>query len=318
MENINQIPETPLIQPIQSIQIPKPTKNKNIFKILFIVSLVVILGIIITFYFVLNNKINQLSNKQTTNITSIPTQTITNTNNEIIPTAVPTSKKITIDPTQILNQLQTTLKTSSPIITRNNNWIDQNSQNIPLIGQGFGLAGTVSNNYVSKYGNYSDLESITIDSFKNIQSNIDSFFKSNGFEKDKVNTINHTTNNTIDTIVLGYTKNEAKCLITLYAKTDPFGDFFCGVVDEKRVAWVKELSPIFNPNKNLEIIITVDKLIGNYAKGGIGGRWGGGGTAWIALKTDGVWEKIWGGQDIISCSIANKYQIPKEIYEECQ
>ena len=59
MENINQIPETPLIQPIQSIQIPKSTKNKNIFKILFIVSLVVILGIIITFYFVLNNKINQ-------------------------------------------------------------------------------------------------------------------------------------------------------------------------------------------------------------------------------------------------------------------
>lgn len=307
--------EIPIIQPVQ---FQKPVQNKNIFKTLFVISLIVILGIITAFYFILNNKINQLNNKQTVETTPIPTQIQTITNNGITPTTIPTAEKNVIDPIQILNQLQATLKTSSPITNRNNSWIDQNSQNIPLIGQDFGLAGTVSNNYVSKYGNYSDLESITIDSFKNIQSNIDSFFKSNGFEKDKANTINHTTNNTIDTIVLGYTKNETKCLITLYAKTDPFGDFFCGVIDEKRAPWVKELSPIFNPNKDLGIIITVDKLVGNYAKGGTGGRWGGGGAAWIALKTDGVWKEIWGGQDIISCSIFNKYQIPKEIYEDCQ
>lgn len=308
MENINQIPN---LQPVLN---PEPVKNSNIFNYLFIVSIIVLLGTIVCFYLILNNKIAKLSEEKSTETTLIQTQTTTN--NELIPTI----KKVNIDPTQFLNQLQATLKTSSPVSASDNSWIDQNNQYIPLIGQRFGLAGTVSNDYVSKYGNYSNLESITINSFKNLQSDIDDFFKLNNFEKDKTNTINHITNNldTIDTIVVGYTKDETKCLITLSAKTDPFANFFCGIIDEKRASWVKELSPIFNPNKDLGIIVTVNKMVGNYAQGGNGGRWGGGGAAWIALKTDGVWKKIWGGQDTISCSVVSQYQIPKEIYGDCQ
>lgn len=82
MEDISQLPN---LQPIQPIPI---IKDKNIFKYLFIVSIFVILAIIIVFYFVLNNKINQLDDKQTAEITSIPTQTITG--NIIIPTVVTT------------------------------------------------------------------------------------------------------------------------------------------------------------------------------------------------------------------------------------
>jgi hypothetical protein len=316
MEETNQIPNTQQIQPIQT---PEPVKNKNIFKILFIISLIVILGIIIAFYFVLNNKINQLSNKQASDITSIPTQNTTAT--KIIPTAIPTAEKIIIDPRQILNQLQTTLKTSSPISIRNNmEWLDDNGQYLLLTGQDFGLAGTVSNNYVGKYGNYSDVSSITIDSFKTLQSDIDKFFKSNGFEENKNNN-KHIVNNSEDslsTISMGYTKGEVKCLIRLYAKTDPFADIFCGIIDEKRTAWLKELSPVINSTNDPNISVSVDKMIGNYAQGGAGGRYGGGGAAWMAQKINGVWTKIWGGQDTISCSIVNQYQIPKEIYGTCQ
>jgi len=98
MEDINQMPET---QPIQLISTSESVKDKNIFKILFIVSLFVILGIIIAFYFILNSKINQLNNKQTANITSIPTQTITNneTASTNTPTTIPTTAKTSISPT---------------------------------------------------------------------------------------------------------------------------------------------------------------------------------------------------------------------------
>lgn len=85
MENINQIPNIQPIEPIQSIP---PVQNKNIFKILFIVSLIVILGIIIGFYFVLNSKISRLSLIQSNNtVNPQPISTIAPTT---IPTTIPT------------------------------------------------------------------------------------------------------------------------------------------------------------------------------------------------------------------------------------
>ncbi len=83
MDNINQNPE---IQPIQSIE---PVKKSNIFKYLFVASIIVILALIIGFYFLLNNKINQLNNKQTTELTTDLTQETTD-NEETIPTIIPT------------------------------------------------------------------------------------------------------------------------------------------------------------------------------------------------------------------------------------
>lgn len=117
MEDINQTLETQPIQPISTLE---PVKDKNIFKILFIVSLVVILGIIIAFYFILNSKINQSSNKKTAEITSVPTQTITN--NEIIPTSVPAI-------------ISTTKSTESTLVEKdaNNNLYTNNKFGFSLI-----------------------------------------------------------------------------------------------------------------------------------------------------------------------------------------
>lgn len=89
MENINQIPN---IQPVQSISTPQPVQNNNIFKIPFIISIFIILGLIIVLYFNLNSKINQLSNNQTADITSIPT-------------AIPTMEEEVISPTSTVDNM---------------------------------------------------------------------------------------------------------------------------------------------------------------------------------------------------------------------
>ena len=108
MENIenNQVPqESQFIQPSQPVQPTPPIKNNNIFKYLFIASIILLLGVIIGFYFLLNNKIKQLEPTQNIEIipTAIPTieePSPTPTKMEVIPTVVPTIEKVSITPTK--------------------------------------------------------------------------------------------------------------------------------------------------------------------------------------------------------------------------
>ena len=83
--------QDPVSQSIQFNQpnVPVTPRNNNIYKYLFFIAVVLLLGVVAGFYFVLNNKINQLSNKQTVELTSDSTQLI-DTNDETIPTIIPT------------------------------------------------------------------------------------------------------------------------------------------------------------------------------------------------------------------------------------
>jgi hypothetical protein len=47
-----------------------------------------------------------------------------------------------------------------------------------------------------------------------------------------------------------------------------------------------------------------------YASGGITEC---GGAAFMWAKRDGVWQQIWGGQDIPACEDMKKYSVPKAI-----
>ena len=303
MDDINQSAnfQQPLIpQPIQ--------KDKNIFKYLFFVLLILFLGIIITGYFVLTKKINTLSQQ-------IPTQTQTNVINEI--TITPTITNL--DTKTFLNSIQTELKTSSPIRSSGTNfWINSSQEYVPLKGDSFSLAGTVSNEYVSRYGNYSDITDITADSFKSLITSFDSIFINSGFQKDAINTINKIDKDGFGSIYLGYTNGNTKCLITLQVQSDPFCYVFCGIVDEQQLVWVREVYSAINPNKDPDTVVSVSKLEGNYATGGAGFRQNGGGYAWIAVKINNVWKKVWGGNDVMDCGVVNQYQIPKDIYTACE
>jgi hypothetical protein len=96
---------------INQPDIPITPRNNNIYKYLFFIAIVILLGVIVGFYYVLNNKIDKLSNKQITDITSIPTQKI-NIDSEITPTNVPTiaSTKSTLVQKDANNNLYTNNK----------------------------------------------------------------------------------------------------------------------------------------------------------------------------------------------------------------
>jgi len=180
----------------------------------------------------------------------------------------------TADPKQILLALQKDLKVTSPISARHEEWLDENKHRVPIVGQEFSLA-TKANNYVGKYGNFApyDINSVTEDSLKFLQSSVDKFFISSGFQKNSQNTFRKVYDTGYISLSNGYTKGDMKCLVGLTPITDPFGSFFCGAIDKTQIAWRKELEPAINTNNESGLIVNVDKLVGNYATGGAGGSW---------------------------------------------
>lgn len=83
MEEIN-INQNPVSQP--NISDLPAQNNKNIYKYLFFIAIIVLLGVVVGFYFLLNNKINKLETKQIIETTP----TIVSTETETIPTITPT------------------------------------------------------------------------------------------------------------------------------------------------------------------------------------------------------------------------------------
>lgn len=83
--------------------------------------------------------------------------------------------------------------------------------------------------------------------------------------------------------------------------------------DEAKI--IENLSLTFSSKNIPGFKIKIDKIVGGYATGvgGVPPQ----GVAWIAMKKDGAWIKIWDGVNDISCSTVNQYNIPKEIYKDC-
>lgn len=83
-----------------------PTKNNNIYKYLFFISMIVSLGVIVGFYFLLNNKINKLETKQIVDTTpAVEEVSTTPTKTEVVPTTTSTTK-----PTETLIEKDITIK----------------------------------------------------------------------------------------------------------------------------------------------------------------------------------------------------------------
>ena len=219
-------------------------------------------------------------------------------------------------PEKTLQSLEKTLSVSSPITDqKSRNWINSDKHTIPLKGKTFGI-GTFKNAYMDKYGDFPhlsdtdnpDLSKITKVSLEPLQKQVNSFFMNNGFTQNTLNTKEITGFEDLYGYVLGNTY----CLVSFFPQSDPFGQFFCGVLDPDELSWRKELVPAINPKNDPDTFVSVDKLIGNYATGGVGGY--ASGAAWYAVKINGIWKEVWTGQNIISCKPVKQYNIPKEIY----
>jgi len=272
--------------------------KKDNFKILSYIFIFIIITITIVFYFLINKKNNQ---------------------NKIIST---------ITPTGILNSLKSTLKVSCASEEVNNGttqWLskknDYSTASI-LTGINISLTNNIDEEYDCKYGNYSKISSITIDSLKKVQTTLDNFFQLNGFIKDENNSFEYYLDDpkTIDTLVIGYSKSDTKCLVSMYSRSNPFSEIFCGTINQEKTNWYQELYPFImekiDPEKrnNPENRIDITKIIDKYARGGANPPIGGGGIVWFAVKINNNWKTVWASQDPIPCQIVKKYNIPKDIY----
>lgn len=70
-----------------------------------------------------------------------------------------------------------------------------------------------------------------------------------------------------------------------------------------------------NSNEN-SLNITVSKIEGTFAQGGVSDE--GGGAMWFAAKEDGVWKLVWDGNGVIECSTFSLYpNFSKSMIPEC-
>lgn len=307
MENINTTLETP----IQSFTAPIPPvqKQNNIYKVLFFISISVLIIVVAVFLFLFKNdeqRKNNLDQSTETKTTLLETE----------PTPTKTEEE-TPDIKQTLLSLQKSLKTNSPIKEFSKvfytDWIADDGEREPLIGSSFCLSDKKYNDNCDSWGNFTDIREITKESLKSLKTLIDNFFISNGFNNDNKNTYN--LGSYLDNF--GYTKGNLKCSVRFNYSTSSLADFYCGVIDQDQMKLRKELYPAINPKGDKNVAFSVNKVISNYATGGIGGYSGGGGAMWVAVKLDGEWKFVYGGQDISTCDVIDKYNIPKEIYVSC-
>lgn len=193
------------------------------------------------------------------------------------------------------------------------NWKMEDGHYAPLIGYGVNLGSNseYSFNYPTNY--YLDKgETIKLEKI------FDSIFLRAGFKLNKENTWNNTESrdNSATVIYAGYELGEMKCLINLFSSTNPFGMIGCGIYDKIGDDLRKEFIGVVNDKNFPDFIVTVDKVIGKYAKGGAGSV-DGSGYYWLAVKENGEWFIAHRGQDIPSCEIIDKYLIPPELYGNC-
>lgn len=101
----------------------------------------------------------------------------------------------------------------------------------------------------------------------------------------------------------GIVLRKAADVSKLKGTPEDFRQFMAGVIDTS-AHW----GP---PDKNCPTTITVEKYdTSGYAYGSIGEC---GGAVLMWGKRHGVWQQVWGGQDIPACADLKKYSIPSSI-----
>ncbi|VVA44193.1 conserved exported hypothetical protein [Candidatus Roizmanbacteria bacterium] len=257
--------------------------------------------------------------KETINKTTkllIPTQITKLTPTINISQSMADSKQILVDLEKALNVTAEITEKWSSI-----NWFGIGKEIAPLICQAFTI-GTSASSHTGKYGNFAQypdlniLKDVTEDALKPLQSEVNEFFLSNGFQKDDRNTFRSSEFPVA--LFMGYTKGDLKCLVTLYSRSSLFGNFFCGIVDQTRLAWRKELTSAINTTNDPNIVVSVNKIVGDYAQGFVSSPTGrGGGAGWYAVKINGQWKEVLRGQQmtLTSCKLLQQYNFPKEIID---
>jgi hypothetical protein len=195
-------------------------------------------------------------------------------------------------------------------------FIDEDNSLVPLIGYDFSL-GTVEADGIDQYADVDSdhLEKINNKFFKPLLDDSKKYFTKSRFIEDKKNSRDKEAD-PAHPIRRAYQRGKIYCLLHLTPQSDPFGNFFCGIIDEKQIALQKKVKGLFstayNPKKFLAFRVT--KIEKDFALGIVMDNIQG--YTWIAKKEEGGWKIIWKGQ-IPLCSEMEEKSIPKSIYLKC-
>jgi len=194
-------------------------------------------------------------------------------------------------------------------------WIEDDNSVAPLTGQTF-FMGTVNINGIGQYKQVTNIENVTFDTLQPIVSTSDTYFSSIGFTKNTTN----TRKAGIDPApyeTAGYENDTMKCVIRLDEHTDPFGNFFCGKVDESQIALQKQMGNMlpYKVTKGGVASLRVQKIEGDYAIGTYSEAFTG--YTWMAKRDGTTWKILWKSNDIAPCADMERLGIPKSIYGSC-
>jgi hypothetical protein len=104
---------------------------------------------------------------------------------------------------------------------------------------------------------------------------------------------------------VGVTVSKAGDVTQLEGAPDDFKQFIAGAVTGATAMF---------EDKDCPFSVGVDRIdTSGFALGSMASC---GGAAFIWAKRDGVWQQIWGGQDIPACEDLSKYSVPKSFWND--
>lgn len=315
MKNSNQ---EILPQESQFTQQPPPIKDKNIFKILFILSLVVVAEIVIAFYSVLNNKIQLNVNQNNLGINSVSSENLKN-----IPTLSESkTQKTNGELETIFNQIAGQLKNADSRVTLSNDeaspsvwWIDNDNLDI-LIPTDFSLMLSIT---AKNKSNESEEYNQVFDKLNKI---VKEDLSKNGFTLNPKNSSKNKKDDRMFDYIQAYESENFICVtVSPVIEDSNFFKFRCLSFDqitlarEKQLPFLKILKANSTIDKNTDFVITSLKIVDDEAKANINFRR----TGFITLfyQDNNGWRKIFSGQDNPMCDELSKNNIPAEHWPDC-
>lgn len=327
----------PVQQPIPPESTPKqniPQKTNGFSKMALVIGIIILILLLGIGGYYLGSR------NQNTKVVSLPTSAVKPTTQ---------SSTATIDDAKrILTNFQNIIKTHSTISTFNDyKWILKDGSETFIKGYNFSLAvksyqgdpppgpgfvdafGNITSGVDSRGNSYQNPDEV-LTAINVLETKSDDFFLQNGFKSNSLNS-GEDHNQTMNTgkefvnnglsLTKAYEKNGLFCTSSFNQGAYTFASFSCGIVDEAQnelqATIGKELQPLYNPNNDSNIEILVQKVIGDFAVGGVGSKNGPGGAGFYAKKINGVWTNILTTQNGLPCSLAQKYQMPKELSQGC-
>lgn len=231
-------------------------------------------------------------------------------NTQPLPTPQPLNSE------QVLTNFASYLNTTADLRVNDDwDWLSADGTHLPLSAQMLVLS-TSGINGMGKYGtiNQNDIDQVTKPFILELADKTITYFKSLGFNINNANTIKQFDE--MNTIRIGFEKNNIKCVVSLAALSDPFGYYICGEIDQNQLTLQQDFKNIMDPemSKSPNYVFRVEQVDGDFARGHQSNIIG---SEWFAQKENGNWKIILQTPDQPLCSVVDKLKIPQPIYQNC-